>query len=142
MLEALADAGVPPLQVAHLAVRGLPGSGTPAELLDAAGISAPHIAGAARRLVAPTHAHQEIPMKPTQQLHEAGQSLWLDNITRGLLDTGTLANYIGEYSITGLTSNPTIFDKAIEAGPDYDDDIAAWKARRRDSTRRCSSNSP
>jgi transketolase len=53
VLEALADAGVPPLQVAHLAVRGLPGSGTPAELLDTAGISALHIAGAARRLVAP-----------------------------------------------------------------------------------------
>ena len=67
-------------------------------------------------------------MKATQQLHEAGQSLWLDNITRGLLDKGTLANYIGEYSITGLTSNPTIFDKAIEAGADYDSDIAAWKA--------------
>ena len=53
VLEALADAGVPPLQVAHLAVRGLPGSGTPTELLDTAGISALHIAGAARRLVAP-----------------------------------------------------------------------------------------
>ncbi|WP_067896733.1 transaldolase [Nocardia vaccinii] len=67
-------------------------------------------------------------MKPTQQLHEAGQSLWLDNITRGMLDDGTLAHYIDEYSITGLTSNPTIFDKAIEAGADYDDDIAARKA--------------
>lgn len=67
-------------------------------------------------------------MRPTQQLHESGQSLWLDNITRGLLDTGTLANYIDEYSITGLTSNPTIFDKAIEAGADYDHDIAAHKA--------------
>ena len=53
VLEALGDAGVPPLQVAHLAVRGLPGSGTPTELLDTAGISALHIAGAARRLVAP-----------------------------------------------------------------------------------------
>lgn len=53
VLEALADAGGPPLQLAHLAVRGLPGSGTPAELLAAAGISAPHIADAARRLVAP-----------------------------------------------------------------------------------------
>ena len=67
-------------------------------------------------------------MKATQQLHEGGQSLWLDNITRGLLDTGTLAHYIDEYSITGLTSNPTIFDKAIEAGTDYDSDIATWKA--------------
>lgn len=49
-------------------------------------------------------------MKPTQQLHEAGQSLWLDNITRGLLDCGTLARYTAEDSVTGLTSNPTIFD--------------------------------
>jgi len=60
----------------------------------------------------------------TQALHEAGQSLWLDNITRALLDQGTLQRYITDYSITGLTSNPTIFDKAIEAGSDYDDDIA------------------
>ncbi len=67
-------------------------------------------------------------MKPTQQLHEAGQSLWLDNITRTLLDSGTLERYVTEDSITGLTSNPTIFDKAIEAGPDYDADIASGKA--------------
>ena len=66
-------------------------------------------------------------MKPTQQLHEAGQSLWLDNITRNLLDSGTLERYIAQDSITGLTSNPTIFDKAIEAGADYDQDIAAGK---------------
>jgi transaldolase len=75
-----------------------------------------------------TQAREEKPLKATQQLHEAGQSLWLDNITRGLLDTDTLAKYIDEYSITGLTSNPTIFDKAIEAGNDYDADIASWKA--------------
>jgi len=67
-------------------------------------------------------------MKPTQQLHEAGQSLWLDNITRGLLDRGTLAGYVTEQSVTGLTSNPTIFDKAIEGGSDYDTDIATRKA--------------
>ncbi|WP_207345075.1 transaldolase [Arthrobacter sp. E3] len=67
-------------------------------------------------------------MKPTQQLHEFGQSLWLDNITRNLLDSGTLERYIAEDSITGLTSNPTIFDKAIAAGTDYDQDIAAGKA--------------
>ena len=67
-------------------------------------------------------------MKPTQQLHEAGQSLWLDNITRGLLDRGTLQDYVDQYSITGLTSNPTIFDKAIEAGSDYDTDILAATA--------------
>ena len=52
-------------------------------------------------------------MKPTQQLHELGQSLWLDNITRDMLGDGTLRRYIDELSITGLTSNPTIFDKAI-----------------------------
>ena len=56
-------------------------------------------------------------MKPTQQLREAGQSMWLDNITRGLLNNGTLKRYIDELSITGLTSNPTIFDHAIPQEP-------------------------
>lgn len=56
-------------------------------------------------------------MKTTRRLHELGQRLWLDNITRGLLTSGMLRRYIDEYSVTGLTSNPTIFDKAIgEAG--------------------------
>ncbi len=64
-------------------------------------------------------------MKATQELHEAGQSLWLDNITRGLLDEGTLAGYIADFSITGLTSNPTIFEKAISGGSEYDEQIAA-----------------
>jgi transaldolase len=59
-------------------------------------------------------------MKPTQRLREAGQSLWLDNITRGLLNGGTLKRYIDELSITGLTSNPTIFDHAITKSQDYD----------------------
>jgi transaldolase len=59
-------------------------------------------------------------MKATQQLHEMGQSLWLDNITRGLLTSGTLRRYVQELSITGLTSNPTIFDHAIKNGHDYD----------------------
>jgi len=68
-------------------------------------------------------------VRPTQQLHELGQSLWLDNITREMLDDGTLARYIDEYSITGLTSNPTIFDKAITSGHDYDDQIAELKSR-------------
>lgn len=63
-------------------------------------------------------------MKATQQLHELGQSLWLDNITRGMLDDGTIARYINEYSVTGLTSNPSIFDKAIATGQ-YNDAIAA-----------------
>jgi len=59
-------------------------------------------------------------MKATQQLHELGQSLWLDNITRGLLTSGTLARYIRDYLVTGLTSNPTIFDKAIRESSFYD----------------------
>ncbi len=62
-------------------------------------------------------------MKATQQLHDLGQSLWLDNITRGLLTSGTLGRYIGELSVTGLTSNPTIFDHAIRNGDFYDDAI-------------------
>jgi transaldolase len=62
-------------------------------------------------------------MKPTQQLHNLGQSLWLDNITRGLLTNGTLSRYIGELSITGLTSNPSIFDHAIKESNFYDDAI-------------------
>ena len=64
-------------------------------------------------------------MKPTRQLHELGQSLWLDNITRTLLDDGTLARYIAEESITGLTSNPSIFDAAIGGGATYDAAIHA-----------------
>jgi transaldolase len=62
-------------------------------------------------------------MKATQKLRDLGQSLWLDNITRGLLKTGTLERYINEFSVTGLTSNPTIFDHAIRNGNDYDDAI-------------------
>jgi transaldolase len=63
-------------------------------------------------------------MKPTQQLHDLGQSLWLDNITRGLLDGGTLAGYIRDLSVTGLTSNPTIFEKAIGDSSFYDSAIS------------------
>jgi len=62
-------------------------------------------------------------MKATQQLHDLGQSLWLDNITRDLLTNGTLKRYIAELSITGLTSNPTIFDNAISKSTAYDDAI-------------------
>ncbi|MGH9960353.1 MAG: transaldolase family protein, partial [Pyrinomonadaceae bacterium] len=62
-------------------------------------------------------------MKPTQQLHDLGQSLWLDNITRGLLTSGTMRRYIDEFSITGLTSNPSIFDQAIKNSNSYDDAI-------------------
>src|SRR5438067_5170896 len=62
-------------------------------------------------------------MKATQDLHDLGQSLWLDNITRNLLKTGVLRRYIDELSVTGLTSNPTIFDHAIKNSRDYDDAI-------------------
>jgi transaldolase len=62
-------------------------------------------------------------MNPTRRLHELGQSLWLDNITRGLLRSGELQRYIDQWTITGLTSNPTIFDHAIKNGKDYDDAI-------------------
>jgi len=61
-------------------------------------------------------------MKATEVLHQRGQSLWLDNITRGLLDDGTIQKFIDSYSVTGLTSNPSIFDKAIGSGG-YDDAI-------------------
>lgn len=59
-------------------------------------------------------------MRATQTLHNLGQSIWLDNITRDLLDTGTLSRYIAEFSVTGLTSNPTIFDHAIKNSDAYD----------------------
>jgi transaldolase len=70
-------------------------------------------------------------MKATQLLHELGQSLWLDNITRDLLTSGTLQRYIDELSVTGLTSNPTIFDHAIKNSPAYD---AAIRQRLREGT--------
>jgi len=63
-------------------------------------------------------------MKGTEQLHERGQSLWLDNISRDLLDSRTLQRYIDELSITGLTSNPTIFDHAIKNSNAYDAGIS------------------
>src|SRR3989449_2002718 len=62
-------------------------------------------------------------MKATQLLHNLGQSLWLDNITRDLLTSGTLKRYIDELSVTGLTSNPTIFDHAIKNSRSYDSAI-------------------
>ena len=64
-------------------------------------------------------------MKATQRLHDLGQSLWLDNITRDLLTSGTLKRYIEQLSVTGLTSNPTIFDQAIKNSTSYDDSIRA-----------------
>src|SRR6266478_23043 len=62
-------------------------------------------------------------MKATQRLHNLGQSLWLDNITRDLLKTGTLKRYTEDLSVTGLTSNPTIFDHAIKNSTAYDEPI-------------------
>ena len=64
-------------------------------------------------------------MNKAQELHDLGQSLWLDNITREILDNGTLRRYINEFSITGLTSNPTIFDEAIGNTAAYDEGIRA-----------------
>ena len=65
-------------------------------------------------------SRKNVGMQGTQRLHDAGQSLWLDNITRDLLNNGTLKRYIDELSITGLTSNPTIFDHAIKNSTAYD----------------------
>jgi transaldolase len=68
-------------------------------------------------------------MNPTKIIHDLGQSIWLDNITRDLLNSGTLQRYIDEFSVTGLTSNPTIFDHAIRDSTDYDNDISQGAAR-------------
>ena len=70
-------------------------------------------------------------MQATQQLSSAGQSIWLDNITRELLLTGTLERYIRDLSVVGLTSNPTIFDKAFRHGTAYD---ASFRAGLRPGT--------
>jgi transaldolase len=63
-------------------------------------------------------------MKPTQKLHDLGQSLWVDNITREMLRKDVLKGYIEDLSVTGLTSNPSIFEKAIGSGEDYDEQVA------------------
>ncbi|VVM05181.1 transaldolase [Methylacidimicrobium cyclopophantes] len=68
-------------------------------------------------------------MKATQKLHELGQSLWVDNISRKMLDDGTLERYIRDYSVTGLTSNPTIFDHAIAKSHRYDEAIQEHASR-------------
>jgi transaldolase len=70
----------------------------------------------------------EATVNPTRALHDLGQSLWLDTITRDLLTTGTLKRYIDELSVTGLTSNPTIFDQAISRSAAYDGDIRKLRA--------------
>ena len=74
-----------------------------------------------------------------QQLHDLGQSLWLDNITRALLTSDTLSRYIREFAVTGLTSNPTIFDQAIKA-PAFTTMPSARKRLKVSQARRCSSN--
>jgi transaldolase len=68
-------------------------------------------------------------MKSTQKLHDLGQSLWLDNITRTMLDDGTEQGYIDEFNVTGQTSNPTIFDKAISGGDAYDEQITELREK-------------
>ena len=73
-----------------------------------------------------TAARKGLRVKATEILHERGQSLWLDNITREMLDNGTFQHYVDAYSVTGLTSNPSIFDKAISSG--YYDDVIRAKA--------------
>jgi transaldolase len=67
----------------------------------------------------------------TRQLHDLGQSLWLDNISREILVNGTMGRYVSEFSVTGLTSNPTIFEKAIGSGSFYDDSIRALRQQGR-----------
>jgi transaldolase len=69
-----------------------------------------------------------VPMKATRQLHDLGQSLWLDNITREILDNGTLKRYIDDLSVTGLTSNPTIFYHAVKNSTAYDSAIREGSA--------------
>lgn len=65
----------------------------------------------------------------TRQLHDLGQRLWLDNVTRDLLDSGTQARYIADLSVTGLTPNPTIFEHAIGGGASYDEAVQVLAAR-------------
>jgi transaldolase len=93
--------------------RGVPLN--PLETLSTIGCPRP----AATAAATPNYGKGET-MKATQALHDVGQSLWLDNITRDLLTSGTLKRYIDELSVTGLTSNPTIFDHAIKNSSAYD----------------------
>ena len=81
-----------------------------------------------RRLGEVLDFERERSMNAATRLHDAGQSLWLDNITRSLLTTGTLARYIADTAVTGLTSNPTIFDKALTGSDDYDDQMRHLRA--------------
>ena len=80
-------------------------------------------------------------LKATGQLHRLGQSLWLDNITRDLLSSGTLQHYIDDLSVTGLTSNPTIFEQAIKNSSAYDSGDRRQARDRASRVKRCSSSS-
>jgi transketolase len=139
VLSALAEESV---RVYKLAVRKIAHSGKAKELIEKFGISSGHIVNAVKSALRFTPRNVlSVPrstrsmnrglgivikgkdMKRTQQLHDLGQSLWLDNITRGLLTSGTLRRYIDELSVTGLTSNPSIFDHAIKNSNFYDDAI-------------------
>jgi transaldolase len=82
-----------------------------------------------RRLGEILEFERERAMNTAVQLHEVGQSLWLDNITRALIASGTLSRYIAGLAVTGLTSNPTIFDKALAGSADYDDQIRELLAK-------------
>jgi transaldolase len=136
VLSALAEESV---RVYKLAVREIAHSGKAQELIEKFGISSGHIVNAVKSAlqVTPRDTLKDSRskglmnsglglvikgknMKLTQQLHDIGQSLWLDNITRGLLTSGTLRRYIDELSVTGLTSNPSIFDHAIRNSNFYD----------------------
>jgi transaldolase len=81
-----------------------------------------------RRLGEVLDFERERSLNAATRLHDAGQSLWLDNITRALLSSGTLARYIADLAVTGLTSNPTIFDKALTGSADYDEQIRSMLA--------------
>jgi transketolase len=139
VLSALAEESV---RVYKLAVREIAHSGKAKELIEKFGISSGHIVNAVRSALRVTPRNtlsvprstgamnrglaiviREKDTRLTQQLHDLGQSLWLDNITRGLLTSGTLRRYLDELSVTGLTSNPSIFDHAIKNSNFYDDAI-------------------
>jgi transaldolase len=81
-----------------------------------------------RRLGEVLDFERERSLNAATRLHDAGQSLWLDNITRSLVSSGTLARYIADLAVTGLTSNPTIFDKALTGSADYDEQIRSLLA--------------
>ncbi len=105
------------------------GPAVAAEIVEAFVNAVPNIeARHLRRLGEVLAFERERSMNAATRLHDAGQSLWLDNITRALLTSGTLARYIADLAVTGLTSNPTIFDKALTSSADYDEQIQSLLA--------------